>query len=101
MTLENKGESLEGKKCLISGSGNIALETARQLIEAGATPLTLSDDAGYVFEKTGFTEEMLSKVDLAKTVNPKGYARRMSEYVKYSSSARFFPRSTSPDVRGV
>jgi len=99
MTLESKGESLEGKKCLISGSGNIALETARQLIEAGATPLTLSDDAGYVFEKNGFTEEMLSKVDLAKTVNPKGYARRMSEYVKYSSSARFFPRSTSPDVR--
>eukprot|EP00939_MAST-03C_sp_MAST-3C-sp1_P000916 g916.t1 len=98
MALKEKGESVEGKRCVVSGSGNIALEVARQLIERGAVPLTLSDDAGFVVEKGGFTREMLDKVDFAKTVNPKGYGRRMSEYVKYSSSARFYPNSHSVDV---
>eukprot|EP00940_MAST-03C_sp_MAST-3C-sp2_P003366 g3366.t1 len=97
-SLKDRGESLEGKRCVISGSGNIALEVAHQLRSLGAVPISLSDDAGYVVEKDGFTDAMLDKVDYAKTVNPKGYGRRMSEYVKYSSSARFYPNSNSADV---
>lgn len=84
---DTKGEDLEGKRCIISGSGNIALEVASQLISRGAIPLTLSDDAGFVIEKDGFTEEMLSKVDFAKQVNPKGYGRRMSTYAMNCFSA--------------
>jgi len=101
LALKDRGESLEGKRCLISGSGNIALEVSRCLMNIGAIPVSLSDDAGFVLEGEGFTPEMLAKVHQAKRVNPKGYGRRMSEYIKYSSTAKFFPNSSSTEVRSL
>ena len=44
--LQDKGLSLEGKRCIITGSNATALALAEKLTELGAVPLTFSDTSG-------------------------------------------------------
>jgi len=57
-----RNDSLEGKRCVVSGSGNVAQFAAEKLIEVGATVLTLSDSSGTVFDKDGIDSEKLAYV---------------------------------------
>jgi glutamate dehydrogenase (NADP+) len=54
MLLE-QGQNLDGMKCVVSGSGNVAEHTARKLVEEGALVLTLSDRTGYIIKESGLT----------------------------------------------
>ena len=85
--------SMEGARCIVSGSGNVALSVARALVDAGAIPVTLSDTTGFVYEKDGFTSEMLDQVERVKKLNPHQYNRRMAEYCKFSATSQFFPHA--------
>ena len=60
--LATKNESLEGKRCVISGSGNVAQYTAEKLIDLGAIPVSFSDSAGSVYDKEGIDREKLAYV---------------------------------------
>jgi glutamate dehydrogenase (NADP+) len=60
--LATRGESLEGKTCLVSGSGNVAQYTTEKLIELGAKPVTLSDSSGYIYDGEGIDREKLAFV---------------------------------------
>lgn len=60
--LKTRNESLEGKKCTISGSGNVAQYTAEKLIELGAKVLTLSDSSGTVVDMDGIDSAKLAFV---------------------------------------
>ena len=60
--LATKGDTLEGKKCLVSGSGNVAQYTVQKLLELGATPVTLSDSSGYIYDEAGIDEQKLAFV---------------------------------------
>ena len=51
--LETRGISLEGKKVLISGSGNVAQYATEKCIQLGAKVLTLSDSDGYIYDPDG------------------------------------------------
>ncbi|HEU4365718.1 MAG TPA: NADP-specific glutamate dehydrogenase [Candidatus Krumholzibacteria bacterium] len=55
-------ESIEGKTCLVSGSGNVAQYTVEKLIHLGAKPVTLSDSDGYIFDEEGIDEAKLAWV---------------------------------------
>ncbi|MGD2005047.1 MAG: Glu/Leu/Phe/Val dehydrogenase dimerization domain-containing protein, partial [Flavobacteriaceae bacterium] len=55
--LINKGNSLEGKKVVLSGSGNVAQYAAEKAIQLGAKILTLSDSSGYIYDEAGIDEE--------------------------------------------
>jgi glutamate dehydrogenase (NADP+) len=48
--LDTRAETLEGKVCLISGSGNVAQYTVEKLLDLGAIPVTLSDSSGYIYD---------------------------------------------------
>lgn len=82
--VEGFGESLEGKKLLISGSGNVATFAAEKAIEFGAKVLTLSDSSGYIYEPEGFTKEQLHKVMeiKARRGRCKEYSSGTSKYVE-------------------
>ena len=54
--LATRGESLKGKICLVSGSGNVAQYTVEKLIELGARAVTLSDSSGYIYDEEGIDE---------------------------------------------
>ncbi len=66
--LQATGESIEGKTCLVSGSGNVAQYTVRKLLELGARPVTLSDSSGFIYDSQGITEEKLQWVMELKNV---------------------------------
>lgn len=53
---------LQGKRCLVSGSGNVAQYAAEKLLQLGATVLTMSDSTGYIYEPNGFTMEQVHQV---------------------------------------
>jgi len=60
--LKTRNETLEGKKCVVSGSGNVAQYTAEKLLELGGKVLTFSDSNGLVVAPDGITDEMLNFV---------------------------------------
>ena len=58
--LATQGKTLEGKSCLVSGSGNVAQFTIEKLLNLGAKPLTCSDSSGYIYDPQGFDQEKLA-----------------------------------------
>src|SRR5438046_883746 len=55
--LSTRQDSLKGKVCLVSGSGNVAQYTVAKLLQLGAKPVTLSDSEGYGYDEPGITTE--------------------------------------------
>jgi glutamate dehydrogenase (NADP+) len=81
--LANRNETLEGKTCLISGSGNVAQHTAEKIIELGGKVLTLSDSSGYIYDPEGIDKAKLAFVKRLKNIK----RGRIGEYVdKYSET---------------
>ncbi|MBQ1851249.1 MAG: NADP-specific glutamate dehydrogenase [Paludibacteraceae bacterium] len=76
--LATRNIDIKGKKCLVSGSGNVAQYTCEKLIQLGAIPLTLSDSNGYIYDPDGITQEKLEYVKDLKNVQ----RGRIKEYVE-------------------
>jgi glutamate dehydrogenase (NADP+) len=66
--LGTRSQTLEGKTCLVSGSGNVAQYTVEKLLDMGARPLTLSDSTGCVYDEAGIDHEKLAFVMELKNV---------------------------------
>lgn len=64
--LEYAGDSLEGKRCLVSGAGNVSLHCIEKLLELGAKVMTVSDSAGFVLDPEGLNSEKLSRLKAIK-----------------------------------
>jgi len=60
--LNRHGAGIEGKDCLVSGSGNVALYCAEKIIQLGGRVLTLSDSSGTLHAADGIDREMLDIV---------------------------------------
>lgn len=60
--LKTKGDSLEGKVCVVSGSGNVAQFTIKKFIEKGAKVITVSDSSGFVHDADGISSEKLAYI---------------------------------------
>ena len=60
--LKSKGDSLKGKVCAVSGSGNVAQYTVEKLLQLGAKIVTLSDSSGYIYDENGIDEKKLEYV---------------------------------------
>ncbi len=76
--LTQAGESLDGKTCLVSGSGNVATFCAQKLAENGAKVVTLSDSSGFVHDPAGIEGERLAWLMELKNVR----RGRIEEYAK-------------------
>jgi glutamate dehydrogenase (NADP+) len=57
--LKTRGDSLEGKICLVSGSGNVSQYTVEKLLDLGAKVVTLSDSNGFIHDPDGIDREKL------------------------------------------
>ena len=60
--LKTRGDSLKGKICTVSGSGNVAQYATEKATEFGAKVVTLSDSAGYIYDPDGIDAEKLAYV---------------------------------------
>jgi len=87
--LKTRNIDLKGKKCLVSGSGNVAQYTCEKLIQLGAIPVTLSDSNGYIYDPDGIDAEKLAYVMELKNVQ-RGRIREYAEKYgcKYVEGAR-------------
>ena len=91
--IATRNESLQGKTCLVSGSGNVAQFTTEKLIELEAKVVTLSDSSGYIFDEDGIDSEKLEYVKLLKNVR----RGRMEEYAGKYKSAVYTPVDAAVD----
>ncbi len=66
--LAARGESIDGRTAVISGSGNVAQFTAEKLLALGAKPLTLSDSSGFIYDPAGLDDDKLAWVRELKNV---------------------------------
>lgn len=57
--LKKHGESIDGRTCVVSGSGNVATYCAEKLIDMGGKVVTLSDSCGFIHYPDGLTHEHL------------------------------------------
>jgi glutamate dehydrogenase (NADP+) len=66
--LKTKGDSIEGKICTVSGSGNVAQYATQKAIQMGAKVVTLSDSNGTIYDPEGINEEKLAYIMELKNV---------------------------------
>jgi len=66
--LSTRGETLEGKTCLVSGSGNVAQYTTEKILDLGGKVVTLSDSSGYIYDEAGIDRDKLAFVMELKNV---------------------------------
>jgi len=91
--LATRGDSLAGKTCLVSGSGNVAQYTVEKLNELGAKAVTLSDSNGFIHDPDGITPEKLAWVMDLKNVR----RGRIREYVEQFPNATYTEADASLD----
>lgn len=87
--LKDRGDSLKGKKCAVSGSGNVAIYCCEKLIQLGATPVTVSDSNGTIYDPNGI------KVDVLKQVKEVERAR-LTRYAELVPTAQYTPIDKYP-----
>jgi glutamate dehydrogenase (NADP+) len=78
--LATRNVKLEGKICLVSGSGNVAQSTAEKLVHLGGKVVTLSDSSGYIFDEMGLDAEKLEFVKLVKNIKRDRIERFREKY---------------------
>jgi glutamate dehydrogenase (NADP+) len=88
-----RNQTLEGKVCLVSGSGNVAQFTVEKLIELGAKVVTLSDSSGYIYDEKGIDQDKLAFVKRLKNIR----RGRIKEYVDKYSQAVYTETDSSLD----
>jgi glutamate dehydrogenase (NADP+) len=91
--LKSRGDSIEGKVCLVSGAGNVAQYTVEKLIELGARPVTMSDSNGAIYDPDGIDREKLAWIMELKNVQ----RGRISEYARQYKTAIYVPADVQKD----
>ena len=84
--LKTRDETIEGKTCLVSGSGNVAQYTVEKINEFGGKVLTLSDSNGFIYDPDGIDHEKLEFAKWLKNV----VRGRVREYSEKYPDAQYF-----------
>ncbi len=85
--LKSRKDKLEGKICLVSGSGNVSQYTIEKLLDLGAKPVTVSDSNGVIYDPDGIDREKLAYVLELKNVK----RGRIRDYADRYKKAIFMP----------
>ncbi|SJN08281.1 NADP-specific glutamate dehydrogenase [Leucobacter sp. 7(1)] len=89
--LARAGQGIEGRRAVVSGSGNVATYAIEKVQQLGGKAITASDSSGYIVDEAGIDLELLKQV--------KGVERaRISEYAERRQSARYVTGGSVWDV---
>jgi glutamate dehydrogenase (NADP+) len=89
--LAARGQDLEGKRVVISGSGNVAIYATEKAQALGAHVVACSDSAGYVVDEAGIDLDLLKEIK-------NGHRGRVSDYADRRGSAIYVPGGSIWDV---
>lgn len=88
--LESRSDSLAGKKCLVSGAGNVATYAIEKLYQLGAKPVSCSDSRGTIYHEAG--------IDLTVLKNLKqGQSQSLEKYLNAHHDAKYVPVADYPE----
>ena len=90
--LKTRGDSIEGKKVLISGAGNVAQYAAEKVLQLGGKVMTMSDSDGYIYDPDGIDRAKLDYIMELKNL----YRGRIREYVEEYPSAKYVGDGAKP-----
>ncbi|CAN6456998.1 unnamed protein product [Victoria cruziana] len=85
LILAEMNKDLKGLRCVVSGSGKIAMNVLEKLIAFGAVPITISDSRGYLLDPEGFNYD---KFPFLRDI--KVQQRSLRDYVKSYTQAKYF-----------
>ena len=88
--LQARGEKLDGKRCLVSGAGNVAIYAMEKLYQLGATPITCSDSRGLIYHRTGIDLELIKRLKEQSQ-------ECLSVYIETHADAEYIPVSAYPE----
>ena len=91
--LKTQGQTLDGKTCLVSGSGNVAQYTVEKINDLGGKVVTLSDSGGFVYDASGIDTDKLAFVMHLKNVK----RGRIKEYAEKYTKAEYTPFDLGDD----
>ncbi len=91
--LSTRNQTLQGKKCLVSGSGNVAQYTVEKINQLGGKVVTLSDSNGYIYDEEGINAEKLSFIMDLKNVR----RGRIKDYTDKFKNAVYTPVDSKLD----
>ena len=80
--LASMGETIQGKKVVVSGAGNVATYTIEKLLQEGALPVTCSDSTGWIYDPDGIDIKLLKEVKEVRRA-------RLTEYAAARPSAQY------------
>ncbi|MGK7391951.1 MAG: NADP-specific glutamate dehydrogenase [Candidatus Cyclobacteriaceae bacterium M2_1C_046] len=94
--LNKRNDTIKGKVCLVSGSGNVAQHAIEKIIQFGGKAVTASDSSGYIYDETGITVEKLEFIKELKNKRRgriKEYAEEFKniQYVENTPDEKFNP----------
>jgi glutamate dehydrogenase (NADP+) len=88
--LADRNDSLKGKKCLVSGAGNVAIYAIEKLYQLGALPVTCSDSRGALYHEKGIDLVLL------KQLKEEG-SESLDKYLETHSDAQYVPVADFPE----
>ena len=89
--LQRKGQSLDGKTAVVSGSGNVAIYAIEKLHELGAKAIACSDSNGVIHDPAGIDLQLLKQIKEVERA-------RLTEYAKRRSSATYLENASIWDI---
>jgi glutamate dehydrogenase (NADP+) len=95
--LVEQGQTLEGKKCIVSGSGNVSQFAMEKILQEGGIPVSASDSSGYVYDDEGITLEKLEFIKKLKNVN----RGRIKEYAEAFPNVVYVPSEEYGDYNPI
>ncbi|MDO4962278.1 MAG: Glu/Leu/Phe/Val dehydrogenase dimerization domain-containing protein, partial [Eubacteriales bacterium] len=94
--LKHENDTIEGKKVVLSGYGNVTWGAVKKLAELGAKPITISGSAGYVLDEAGITTE--DKINFL--LDARAGRCKLADYPDKFPGAKFFPGEKPWGVKG-
>lgn len=77
--LEERGDNLQGKRCVVSGAGNVAIYAMEKLYQLGATPISCSDSSGTLFHDSGIDLKLIKRLKESHRCNLLEYLKTYPE----------------------
>src|SRR5690606_6889380 len=81
--LATRGTSLDGKRVVVSGSGNVAIYTIEKVAEFGGKVVACSDSNGYIVDEAGIDLALLKEIKQTRRGRIEDYARAKGEAVRF------------------
>ena len=89
--LKVRGDSLDGKTCVVSGSGNVAIYTIEKIHQLGGKVVACSDSGGYIYDEAGLDLKLIQRLKEIER-------RRIKDYLNYHKEAKYVEKGNIWEV---